>query len=143
MMRVDYRFENFRQAIAFYRFGNPARDKRKNIFEPESGASNASDKLEAEVLYVTIAGAIEGAKRGHHTFAQQCFEAYHLGPLRVVRDRSGIPTMHREPMGSEDLARWFCTSARTIRRWIRRVEEDFEDELIRRELLAPRDKWAA
>jgi hypothetical protein len=141
-MRVEYRFKTFREAIAFYRFGNPARDKRKNIFEPESGASNESDKLTSEILYLSITGAIEDAKCGHSREAQECFTAYHIGPLRYLKDRSGIPIMHREPMGAEDLGRWYRVSARQVRRWVRRIEDDFEDDLIDRGLLPPRDKWA-
>jgi len=136
----SYRFQTLRSALALVKFCNPARAKSVNVLEDNGSNPTESDSLERELLFTSVFGALADAKRGHPKRTQQCFEAYHLGVVHAYRDRTGMIVTGRKYLGFEDLAQWYGVSTRSVRNWVRAIENDFEDELIRRELLPPRDR---
>lgn len=120
-------FNSFNQAIKYVITKNPARQKYLNILEMEAGHKpifpEFSGKHPNDIFASTIM-ALKKALGGANTTERKAFEGFYLSDKYSIRGVSGI---------AEDLS---C-STRQVYKMKKKVEEEFEKELIRRELIKP------
>lgn len=123
---MPQRFSDVYQAVGFYSFGNPARARYINLFEADHGSAPASEQFSGEHpndLWASIAaGVAKVLDNTGDSKATKIFEMY----FPSSRD-AGLP--------KEVIARELGISTRHVSRLLRRVLEDLEEELQRREIL--------
>lgn len=127
---LESELENFRlasvfHAIAYFNHKNPARSKALNLFEPERFIGAVHHAESPNDIWACICLAItKTLKSVNDTEARFAFEKYYLGdPVNA--------------WSKEEIAQLLETSVRQVNRKIRRIIDELEQELIRRNLLEP------
>lgn len=119
-------FTHLHQAVNFYNNKNPARAKYVNLLEPESrGASNDYlGEYHPNDVWCSVCGAINYVLTRNQGPRAGAYQAAYIGN----RDYQKHPA---------DIAGAYGVSIRTIYRWLERINDELESELIKRELLEP------
>lgn len=122
MMDNYYPFNSIGAAIGFYKRRNPARLKQQ-ILDKEREKEPHSD-FDPEGTWAAVCLAIKAVLEAADYEQRVTFEFYYLFDTDI-------------PLGVEDIARHLHVGPRRIYRALERVRTDFENELIRRELMPP------
>lgn len=117
-------FQHTAQAIQYLRTKNPARQKYVNILEMEAGQKPTAEEFSGEHPSDIFASTLLGLKKACADKKNQdvkLFELYYF----------------TDDYHLDNLAEKFDITPRHARKLIRNIRQDFEKELIRRELLEP------
>lgn len=117
-------FQHTAQAIQYLRTKNPARQKYVNILEMEAGQKPTAEEFSGEHPSDIFASTLLGLKKAYADKKNQdvrLFELYYF----------------TDDYHLDNLAEKFDITPRHARKLIRNIRQDFEKELIRRELLQP------
>lgn len=126
----EYRFSSAFQAIALVIHGNPARAKYKYLLDPETGGGETKPKdwLDLEnptFQWVRSVQSIEAALRSSHELARKIYKLYFNG--------EGIKPNKKQ------IAQYLGISPRLVYKTFNTLIYDIETELIKRELMHPRN----
>lgn len=124
-MEYEYPFSTLGQAIAFYKFRNPARQRFTNIYEPDRGGfSEHFSGTAGELIYAAVANAIARTLRTKNHEEYWSFIYWHI----VIRDTD---------KGLKDIAKELRISERQVRRYIEQSEEQIAKQLVNKKILDP------
>lgn len=128
MSRSTRRFSSVGQAISYYRFQNPARQKFVNITEPEVHVRDVSEQFSGNHpsdIWASIQYAIRQVVNDDpEPLALSIFALKFLGE----RDQQYYKT---------DIAKMLGLNERYVSKVIGRLWDALDDELVRRELKEP------
>lgn len=122
-------FKSVGHALSYYNLQNPARARYVNFFEIERFQKAPAEDFSGESprdIWAAIVLAIGRTVNGLDS------DRYWAFIWRNVGDRA-------QQLSVEEIAGRLGRSPRTIRRYLRETTDDLEDELIRRELVPPRE----
>lgn len=117
-------FQHTAQAIQYLRTKNPARQKYVNILEMEAGQKPTAEEFSGEHPSDIFASTLLGLKKACADKKNQdvrLFELYYF----------------TDDYHLDALAEKFQITSRHARKLIKNIRQEFEQELIRRELLEP------
>lgn len=124
-------FDSVHQAIGFYSFCNPARARYINLFEPDRGSKPYAEAFsgnhpndEWASIAAAVARVIDDTS---DKTATRVFELY-------------FPSARDGGYSKEVIARELGITLRHVSRLLRKILDELEEELIRRELLPPKTK---
>lgn len=125
-MTSTHTFTSLGQALAFYNYKNPARQRYYDPLEPDRifGSASHSPDYDPEGIFASVTLAIRA------TLLHYDHEARNIWNLRNKGDKS-------EHLDQWSIARRLCISQAKVSRILKRINEDLTRELIRRELLPP------
>lgn len=126
-MSLVYRFQTVNQALEWFNNNNPARSRYLNLIECEVRTKPVSNHFSGghpADVWASICAALCKIIRQHGYRGQVIFNLLYRG------DRT-------ERLAKEDIANRFSVSKRQVNNLIRKILDDLEIELIRRELLPP------
>ncbi len=115
-------FESVGQAIAWLNAHNPARQKYYYNLEREARGDLPYDEQDNHAALLLT---VQRVKKHHPTLHQIAWELW----FRTPKD---------ERIHFDDLARYMGRSARTVRRWLDKIQDDLEDDLWRQGFLTKR-----
>lgn len=121
---VVYPFSTLSEAIAFYRFKNPTRQRQANFYEKERVQIPSPDTESPRDLWASTCLAIAKVLRTKSYHEGECFKYWHI----YLRD-----TGH----GKKFIADHLNIPERQVSKNIEKIEEELTNELILRELLSP------
>ncbi len=122
-----YPFKSFGQALAFFNCCNPARYRSINLLEPDRFKRYQAPDFDGENskdVWASVAHAIAWTIDGVHPYERFGWTLRNLGP-------------REKQMAVEEIAEIQQLHPRKVYRYLKRMNNDLEAELIRRELLAP------
>lgn len=127
-MTIVYRFNSIGQALAYYRYCNPARAVYKNPLETESRKTRIAREFSGDHpsdVWASICLALQTVK-----------ESYTSSVQRILFDQmfGAESTKH-----ITDVAKDLFISERIARKWHNKMFDEIERELTRRELIEFRD----
>ena len=114
-------------AILYYNTKNPARVKSINLLEPEGGSKHSYDPLDPRHphrRWAAIAIAISATLK---SFPKEQAWAY---ALRNIGDR-------QSQLSIEEISHSLGKSPKTIYRWLKQIEDELDEELVRRGIVEP------
>lgn len=120
-------FKSFGQALAFFNGCNPARYRSINLLEPDRFKRYQAPDFTGENskdVWSSVAHAIAWTIEGVTADERQGWTLRNLGP-------------REKQMAVEEIAELQQLHPRKVYRYLKRMNNDLEAELIRRELLAP------
>lgn len=120
------RFDSVSQALAFYRYCNPARAIRLNLLEADSRGGKQPDHFSGEHsadIFASVVGAMQRVKKSYTRSVERYF-FYGYFELRLDFD---------------DLRKELMLSSKVANRLRNRMYEELEKELVYRELMEFRD----
>lgn len=121
------RFNDVHQALAYYRFKNPARAKFVNVLEDDRGSPNVAEQFSGEHpadIWASIVGAVVKVLKTERPLDRALFEAVEMADERLHVDEAAEELM---------------IGKRYARKAIYRIKDEIERELMRREIVEFRD----
>ena len=125
-VEMTARFESVQQALAYYRYCNPARAIRLNLLEAESRGGKQPDHFSGQHsadIYASVVGAMQKVKKSYSRSVEKYF-FYGYFELKLDFD---------------DIKKELLLSTKLANQLRNRMYEELERELIYRELMEVRD----
>lgn len=130
-MKEVYRFQSAHQALEWFNNNNPARSKSLNLIEAEVRSKPSFEALSGAHpwdIWASICAALHKVLSDHGQRGQVIFDLLYRG------DRT-------ERLAKEDISSRFGVTRRRVNQLIRQMMDEFELELIRRELIPPLHRY--
>lgn len=123
-------FNSVGHCLSYYSFNNPARQKSINLLDTETSSKRNYLPFESEnphLIWARILKGIQKVKKFHSKKAIKAWEICSIGENFIK-------------LTPKDAAIVLHTTERTVYRWLAAIQEDLEEEFIKRDLIQRKEK---